>query len=51
VHIVDPSGLDVVDGFDALSTGKFGVALRGPSFDSSLPEPSFLGAMPCFILH
>ncbi len=33
-----------MDGFDALATGKFGVALRGPSFDSSLPEPVFFGA-------
>jgi len=42
--LISSSGLAVVDGFDALATGKFGVALRGPEFDSSAPEPLFKGS-------
>lgn len=46
LHFLSP-GLEAVTGFDSLATGKFGVALRGPSFDSSLPEPPFLGSSLC----
>ena len=34
--LISSSGLARIDGFDSLATGKFGVAIRGPSFDSSV---------------
>jgi len=42
--LISSSGLAVVDGFDSLATGQFGVAIRGPEFDTAALEPLFRGS-------
>ena len=37
------AGLESVDGYDALTGGKFPVAIRGPYWDSSAAEPIYKG--------
>ena len=34
--LISSSNIQKVDDFDSLATGKFGVAVRGPDFDSSV---------------
>ena len=40
--LISTSNIPTVDDFDSLATGKFGVAIRGPKFDSSVLISSFL---------
>jgi len=42
--LISSSNILTVQDFDSLTTGKFGVAVRGPEFDSSAAEPLFKGA-------
>ena len=40
--LISSSNIQKVDDFDSLATGKFGVAVRGPDFDSSVLTFSLL---------
>jgi hypothetical protein len=40
--LISTSNIPTVDDFDSLATGKFGVAIQGPQFDSSVLISSVL---------
>ena len=42
--MISSNAIERVENFDSLATGKFTVAVVGPSFDSGAAEPKFLGS-------